>query len=88
MIEPFDDTAPTSDVLTDYDRTHLRLYMRLLDAIAASADWVEVVAVLFGLDAILEPDRARHVYVSHLARAQWVSQAGYRALLKDGPSHD
>lgn len=88
MIEPFDDTAPTSDVLTDYDRTHLRLYMRLLDAIAASADWGEVVAVLFGLDAILEPDRARQVYVSHVARAQWVSQGGYRALLKDGPARD
>ena len=88
MIEPFDDTAPTSDVLTDYDRTHLRLYMRLLDAIAASADWAEVVTVLFGLDAILEPDRARQVYMSHVARAQWVSQAGYRVLLKDSPSQN
>lgn len=31
MIEPFDDTAPTGDELTDYDRSHVKLYMRLFE---------------------------------------------------------
>jgi hypothetical protein len=32
MIEPFDETAPAGDELTDYDRSHVKLYMRLFDA--------------------------------------------------------
>ena len=34
MIEPFDDLAPSGQDLTDYDRSHVKLYMRLLDAVA------------------------------------------------------
>lgn len=81
MIEPFDDTPPTSEVLTDYDRSHLRLYMRLLDASAEGADWAEVVNVLFGLDPVRDAHRARRIYAAHIARAQWMSRSGYRALL-------
>lgn len=81
MTEPFDDIAPATDELTDYDRAHVRLYVRLLDAAAGGADWHEIVAVLFGLDAVHEPARARQVYASHLARAQWMSETGFRRLL-------
>lgn len=49
MIEPFDDAAPTGDQLTEYDRRHIKLYMRLLDAFSDGADWREVVKILFGL---------------------------------------
>lgn len=45
------------------------------------ADWREVVSVIFGLDAAREPDRAKVVHDSHLARARWMSEAGYRQLL-------
>ena len=82
MTEAFDDIAPTSADLTDYDRVHIKLYMRLLDAAADGADWQEAVAVLFGIDPDREPDRARHVHDSHLARARWMTQTGYRHLLR------
>ncbi|PVE22731.1 DUF2285 domain-containing protein [Microvirga sp. KLBC 81] len=82
MIEPFDDAAPTVSELTDYDRAHIKLYMRLLDAAADGADWQEAVAVLFGIDPAREPDRARRVHESHLARARWMTHTGYRHLLR------
>lgn len=80
-IDPFDETAPDVSDLTDYDRAHLVLYMRLLDAAAEGADWTEVAPVLFGIDPAAEPDRARRVHDSHLARARWMTSTGYRHLL-------
>ena len=68
-----------------YELACERLYMRLLDATADGANWTEIVAVLFGLDPARDPDRSRLVYASHLVRAQWMSQAGFRRLLGDGP---
>ncbi|WP_445263482.1 DNA -binding domain-containing protein [Rhizobium rhizogenes] len=91
VIEPFDDIAPVGDKLTDYDRTHMKLYMRLLDAVADGADWREAVQVLFGIDPRLEAQRARRVHDSHLERARWMTKAGYKHLLRkptsgsDGP---
>jgi len=88
MIEPFDDAAPDVEELTAYDRTHIKLYMRLLDAAADGADWTEAVEVLFGLDPRVEPERARRVHDSHLARAKWMTQTGYRHLLwQSAPRH-
>lgn len=77
----FDDSAPVGGELTEYDRTHIKLYMRLLDAATDGADWTEAVEVLFGIDPVREPDRAKHVHDSHLARARWMTQSGYRQLL-------
>ena len=37
--ESFLDEAPSGDSLTDYDRAHVKLYVRLLDAEADGADW-------------------------------------------------
>jgi len=82
MTEPFDDTAPSGPELTGYDQAHIKLYMRLLDAAADGADWREAVQVLFGIDPAREPDRARQVHDSHLARAQWMAGSGYRHLLR------
>jgi hypothetical protein len=59
--------------------------MRLLDARADGADWTEIVAVLFGMDPVREPDRARRVYDSHLVRTQWMRQIGFRRLLGHAP---
>ena len=75
------DEPPNSSELTDYDRRHLKLYMRLLDAQAAGADWEEAVRVLFELDAEAEPQRAKHVHETHLKRAQWMTEIGYNYLL-------
>ncbi len=46
------------------------------------ADWREVVRVIFGLDAAQEPNRAKVVHDSHLARARWMTEAGFRHLLE------
>tara|TARA_R110000772_G_scaffold116648_5_gene221828 strand:+ start:518 stop:787 length:270 start_codon:yes stop_codon:yes gene_type:complete len=78
----FDDEPPHNASLTDYDRTHLKLYLRLLDAEADGAGWQEVVEVLFKIDPTIDPDRARRMYDAHLARARWMTEQGYRDLLR------
>lgn len=80
----FLDKPPESAVLTDYDRSHMKEYMRVLDAATDGADWREAVAVIFGIDPAAEPERARRVHDSHLARARWMTEHGYRQLLRDG----
>ncbi|PAP92000.1 DNA -binding domain-containing protein [Mesorhizobium wenxiniae] len=82
----FLDEPPVGPLLTDYDREHMKLYMRVLDAATEGADWREAVAVIFGVDPDAEPERARRVHDSHLARARWMAEHGYRHLLRDG--HD
>lgn len=82
MTESFEDAAPDGDELTDYDRSHMKLYMRLFDAHSDGADWREAVEVLFGIDPRREPERARRVHDSHLERARWMTTAGYRHLLR------
>lgn len=80
MIEAFEESVPAGDDLTDYDRTHIKLYMRLLDAVSDGADWQEIVAVLFGIDAAGEPERGWKIYEAHLTRARWMTQTGYKLL--------
>lgn len=82
MTEAYDDSAPGDQHLTEYDRAHIKLYMRLLDAEADGADWREVVEILFGIDPAREPERARQVHDSHLRRAHWMTHTGYRQLLQ------
>lgn len=83
----FLDEPPESTALTAYDREHMKLYMRLLDAATDGADWREAVRVLFGLDSEREPERARLIYDSHLSRARWMTTQGYRELARDGDGH-
>lgn len=78
----FLDQPPESAGLTDYDRAHAKLYMRLLDADADGADWREVVSVLFKVDPAVDPERARRVHDTHLERARWMTEHGYRQLLR------
>lgn len=79
MSEPgFEDRPPDCLRVTPYDERHLTTYIRLLDADSEGADWREVVAVIFGLD----PERARIVHDSHLARARWMTEIGYRYLVE------
>ena len=81
-IDEFQDRPPDSADLTDYDQSHIATYLRLLDAADDGADWHEVVRIIFGVDATQEAARARVIYDSHLARARWMTQSGYRHLLK------
>jgi hypothetical protein len=81
---PISDLAPQGDDLTDYDHAHMTLYLRLLDAAESGASLQEVSQILFGIDAAKEPERARKIYDSHLARARWMTEHGYRKLLEGG----
>ncbi|KGJ12730.1 uncharacterized protein DUF2285 [Paracoccus versutus] len=80
--DAFEDTPPQSERLTGYDEAHLTTYLRLLDAEEEGADWREVARIVFGLDVAADPDRAKRIHDSHLARARWMTEAGYRQILK------
>ena len=76
------DIAPTEKQLTDYDRAHLTTYLRLLDASSEGAPWDEVARIVLELDPVLQSDRARRAHETHLARARWLTEHGYRDLLR------
>ncbi|CAA0099659.1 Uncharacterised protein [Starkeya nomas] len=78
---PFLDEPPVSQTLTAYDLEHMALYLRLLDSARDGADWREAVQILFGLDPTRDPLRSRHVHDTHLARARWMTEHGYRELI-------
>ena len=84
------DNAPSSAALTTYDEEHLvtylRLRLRLLDADAEGADWRDVARIVLHLDPEREFDRARRAFESHLARAKWMTEHGYRQLLRGDAS--
>ena len=79
--EDFADVPPENDFVTDYDRQHLKLYARLLDAEADGASVSEIAKILFGIDAEREPERARKLHAGHLGRAHWMTENGYRNLI-------
>ena len=74
--------APAGPALTSYDYAHRVTYLRLLDAHAEGTDWREVVRIVLHIDPDREPEQARKTFESHLARAQWMTEHGYRHLLK------
>jgi hypothetical protein len=78
----FADEPPQGGNLTEYDREHLTLYLRLLDAAKEGTEWTEVVRIVFGLDPNQDGERARRVHDSHLARARWITKHGYHDLLR------
>ena len=75
------DVAPTDSVLTVYDEEHTITYLRILDADAEGADWRKVAQLVLHIDPVLEHDRARRAFDTHLARARWMTEHGYRHLL-------
>ena len=84
---PVSDVAPDAEVVTGYDQEHLVTYLRLLDAEADGADWAEVAQIVLHIDPSREPERARRTWESHLARARWMTEHGYKHLLKGSPPH-
>lgn len=76
-----DECAPDLQQLTSYDEGHLADYLRLLDANADGTDWREAAGLIFGIDAAVEPDRAKTMHDTHLARARWITEVGYAHLL-------
>ena len=74
------DEAPSSGNLTTYDVAHLILYLQLFDACADGATGDEIARDILGIDPAQEPARARRVVESHLQRARWMREKGYRYL--------
>ncbi|MEQ7155111.1 DNA -binding domain-containing protein [Brevundimonas aurifodinae] len=72
------DNPPGGDRLTDYDRAMASTYLRLLDADADGADWRDASRHVLGLDPSDDEARARRIHESHLARARWLANQGYR----------
>ena len=81
MTEPnptpeFADEVPWSDGITEYDNRHDETYIRPLDAEEEGLGKDEMARLILGID----PDRARKAVESHLARARWMTEVGYRHL--------
>ncbi len=76
------DEVPWSDKLTDYDEQHLIVYLRLLDARAAGANDVDISRIVLKIDPAQEPERAKAALETHLSRARWMTEHGFRDLLK------
>ncbi|KJC60170.1 hypothetical protein UP10_15555 [Bradyrhizobium sp. LTSPM299] len=81
-----EDVAPADAMLTVYDEQHVITYLRLLDADADGADWREIARVVLHIDPSREPARAELAFKSHFARAKWMTEQGYRHLLRGGAS--
>jgi hypothetical protein len=58
--------------------------LRLLDADSDGADWREVARMVLHIDPDQDHDRAWHAFESHLTRAKWMTEHGYRHLLRGG----
>jgi hypothetical protein len=78
---PISDEVPWSERVTPYDEAHFIVYLRLLDASADGATEEEMSSVVLGIDPKKEPERARKALQSHLGRACWMTETGYRDLL-------
>lgn len=75
--------APWSEDITDYDTTHFTTYIRLLDAEAAGADWRDAAEVILHCRPTIDPAGVELCWRSHMARARWMTETGYRKLLQD-----
>ena len=76
------DEAPTGNAITPYDEQHYVTYLRLLDACRDGADWREGARIVLHRDPVAEEARSRRCWESHLARAHWLSNSGYRRILE------
>jgi hypothetical protein len=77
-----DDLAPGDPDVTPYDQAHFVTYLRLLDAETEGAHWSEAARVVLRRDPAREEARTRRCWESHLARARWMTEQGYRQLPK------
>lgn len=72
---------PAGELITDYDERHHETYWRLLDADAQNTDWKETVRIVFKTEPDADLTRCRLLFETHLARARWITENGYRTLI-------
>lgn len=80
---PLADEVPWSTKLTAYDEAHFVVYLRLLDAKAKGASDDEMVEIIRRTDPGKSPEQARQSMKSHLERARWMTEEGYRGLFAE-----
>jgi hypothetical protein len=73
-------TAPSEDVVTDYDRIHLALYAAVLDAEVAGVHWSDAARSIMGIAA--SEANAKACWRSHIDRARWITSAGLASALE------
>lgn len=78
---PIADEVPWAETITEYDEAHYMVYLRLLDAKADGASMDEMARIVLGINPAQEPQRANKAVASHLCRAKWMSERGYRRLV-------
>ena len=84
------DLAPTDLALTAYDEE--RIIRAVYFCVCLNADTKSRLtgeksrAFVLHIDPETEPMRARHAFDSHLARRKWMTEHGYRRLLRGGAS--
>jgi hypothetical protein len=76
------DEAPWASTLTGYDVAHMIVYLRLLDACAAGASADDMARIVLKMDPAREPERAKAALETHLSRARWMTEHGFKELLK------
>ena len=76
------DEAPSAGRLTDYDEAHFVVYLRLLDAKAKGTSEDDMMQVIFDAAPDKTPAQARQALRSHLERARWMTEEGYKELFK------
>lgn len=77
------DEVPWSTTLTAYDEAHFVVYLRLLDAKAKGASEDDMLQVIFDADPSKPAANARQALKSHLERARWMTEEGYKGLFND-----
>ncbi|TIT21170.1 MAG: DUF2285 domain-containing protein [Mesorhizobium sp.] len=78
-----DNEAPELAGVTPYDVAHFPTYVVLLMAQDKGIDWRKVARATLNIDPERQPERARRVWASHLARARWLATSGCDRLRSD-----
>ena len=73
------DMVPWDDRITSYDECHFSCYLQLLDAAAAGMPEEKMCRAILKLEP---SDRGLDILRNHLERARWMTERGYRQLLK------
>ena len=71
-VFPLRGLAPAAGEFTDYDRRSMKLYTAILVLAEDGAGLDEIAEGVLGFEVASNPDWARRVTRSHLARAQWI----------------
>jgi len=82
---PLAEKAPRSPIITAYDEAHFAIYLRLLDAKSKAVSEEAMLEIILDAAPSMSHDKARRTLLSHLKRAIWMSDEGYRGLLGKKP---